>query len=92
MRLRARYPTRTDFQDWIDLPDGRVVALYHECTEDPADVPRLFLEHYPDQAAFESLENDGCFGFSLNDLPSIVEKLSFWLDAYREHGCLAPPD
>ena len=81
--LGTPHPTRTEFEDWVDLSGGRIWMLSFEDPGCLEDIPRLFLEQYPNQDAIDDLQDDGRVWFRPEDMPMIIEKLSFWLDAYR---------
>jgi len=77
------HPVRTEFQDVMELSGGRIWML---CFEDPdclQNIPRLFLEQYPNQDAFDDLQDDGRVWFKPEDMPRIIDMLASWLDAYR---------
>ncbi len=78
------HPTRTEYQDVIDLRNGRFYMLSFENTDSMENVPRLFLEQFPNERAFHRLQPDGRVWFHPEDIPALVESLSFWLDAYRQ--------
>ena len=83
-RRNTPHPTRTEFEDWMDLSDGRVWMLCFENTETPQDVPRLFLEQFPGEAAYGDLREDGRVWFYPEDMPQIIETLTRWLESYRQ--------
>ena len=76
--------SRAEFVDFIDLADGRTWMLFSEGAESSENVPRLFLDQFPNERACEDLREDGRIWFDLEDLPQIIERLTFWLLAYRE--------
>jgi hypothetical protein len=75
---------RAEFVDSMDLADGRTWMLCFENTETPQDVPRLFLDQFPNEKACEDLREDGRIWFHPEDMPQVLERLTFWLRAYRE--------
>lgn len=80
---RACARERTEFQDVMELSSGRICML---CFEDPGSPEKsrtLFVEQFHDEASFEDMLADGRLWCLPQDLPLIIEKLSFWLDAYR---------
>ena len=68
----------------MDLADGRTWMLCFENTEKPQDVPRLFLDQFPNERAYEDLREDGRIWFYPEDMPQIIETLTRWHGAYRE--------
>ncbi len=78
------HPTRTEYQDVIELSGDRPLMMSFEDPETREDVPRLFLEQFPNQRAFQSLREDGRIWFRPEDLPRIIKMLTYWLSAYRE--------
>jgi hypothetical protein len=87
------HPTRTEFVDFVDLSDGQIWIL---CFEEPVcseNIPRLFLEQYPDQNAFEKLESEGRVWLRPEDLPKVTKMLATWSDLYRKcaHDDLSGP-
>ncbi len=77
------HPARTEFQDVMELSGGRIWMLCFENPDCLENIPRLFLEQYPNQDAFGHLQDDGRVWFRPEDMPMIIEMLASWLDAYR---------
>ncbi len=77
-------PERTEFEDFIELADGRTWMICSQFPEKVGDIPLFALEQFPDDAAFEKLQADGRVWFRVDDLPAIVDKLTGWLRACRE--------
>ncbi len=78
------HPATTEFQDCMELSNGRVWMLLLEDPASVEDVPRIVLDQFPDERAFDDLREDGKVWFHPEDLPQIIEKLSNWLDTYRQ--------
>ena len=77
------HPTRTEFQDVVDLSGGRIWMLSFEDPDCLENIPRLFLELYQDMDALEDLQNDGLVWLLPEDMPRVIEMLAGWLDVYR---------
>jgi len=76
-------PEQTEFEDLIELADGRTWMLCSQFPENCGDIPLFALEQFPDEAAFENLQADGRLWFRADDLPAIVDMLTGWLRVYR---------
>ncbi len=82
-KSNAPHPTRTEFEDFVDLADGRIWMLCFEQTDSSENIPRLFLEQYADMYALEDLQEDGRLWLLPEDMPRVIEMLAKWLDVYR---------
>ena len=78
------HPTRTEFEDWVELADGRIWMLGFEKTDCSENIPRLFLEQYTSDDLWADLQEDGRVWLLPEDMPRVIEMLAKWLDLYRE--------
>ena len=83
-----RPSANADFQDWIDLSHRRQWMIIWDDPESAADIPRIWLEQFPEGFDFEhgcdEADATGLVWLYPEDIPALIAKLQFWLDSFRE--------